>query len=366
MQRRELLRASLAVSALWLSGRQSVFATQATPAATPVRDLEARLDAVLASYAADRRYFGAALIAIDGQPVLRKGYGFADPILQVANTPETGYQIASITKTFTAALIMQLRDEGKLSLDDPAATWLTGYPNLEQDGVQITVRHLLSHTSGVIDFLSLYDLENPASFPPDLGALLDDIKQQPLLSTPGSEFHYSNSGYLYLGQIVRAITSQSWEKALAERITQPLGLSHTWLTPPADPGPQAIGYLPVRGILFPVSHYGRVDLAEAAGGLTSTIDDLLAWDQALWSGKVVSMATLNEMQEPVLDDYGLGLEHARLDNLPAIGHFGQTVGFRTVYERIPELNATVIVLSNRQDLEIGQLAGELAAELPRA
>ena len=366
MQRRAFLRSSLAIPALWLSAGESVSATTGTPVATPTSDLEARLDAVLASYAADRRFFGAALMAIDGQLVLRKGYGFADPRTQLANTPETNYQIASITKTFTAALIMQLRDEGKLSLDDPASRYLPDYPNLEQDSVEITIRQLLSHTSGVIDFLSLYDLRNPFSFPPDLATLLDRIKEEPLVFTPGSDFLYSNSGYLYLGQIIREITGQNWAAALAERITEPLGLRRTWLNPPADPAPQAIGYYTLSGLLLPVSQYGRPDLAEAAGGLTSTVDDLLAWDQALWSGKVVSLETVEEMAKPIRNNYGLGLEHTRLNDLPAIGHFGQTVGFRTVYERIPELNATIIVLSNRQDLEIGALADELAAELPRA
>ena len=164
---------------------------------------------MLAPYAADNRFFGAALIAIDGKPVLRKGYGFANPMQKIANTPETGYQIASITKTFTASLIMQLRDEGKLSIDDPASTYLSGYPNLERDGVAVTIKQLLSHTSGVVDFLSLYDLEDPSSFPPDLPALIDNIKRQPLEFTPGSDYLYSNSGYLFLGRIIEQITGSA-------------------------------------------------------------------------------------------------------------------------------------------------------------
>jgi CubicO group peptidase (beta-lactamase class C family) len=140
-------------------------------------------------------------------------------------------------------------------------------------------------------------------------------------------------------------------------------MTHTWLTVPADPGPQAIGFLSVRGLLLPISTFGRTDLAEAAGGITSTVDDLLIWDQALWSGIVVPPATLAEMETPVLNDYGLGLAQSTLDGMPAIGHFGHTVGFRTDYEHIPELNATIIILSNREDIELGQISDALASEL---
>jgi len=358
-----MLKTVLAASFFQLTGGWRALASQATPVAMPGSALEGRLDAVLAPYADDRRFFGAALIAIDGKPVLRKGYGFANPMQKIANTPETGYQIASITKTFTASLIMQLRDEGKLSIDDPASLYLSGYPNLERDGVAVTIKQLLSHTSGVVDFLSLYDLENPSSFPPDLPALIDNIKRQPLAFTPGSDYLYSNSGYLFLGRIIEQITGSSWETELNRRLLEPLGMTHTWLTPPADPGPQAIGFLSVRGLLLPISTFGRTDLAEAAGGITSTVDDLLIWDQALWSGKVVSLETLAEMKTPVLNDYGLGLSHTSLDSMPAIGHFGHTVGFRTDYEHIPKLNATIIILSNREDIELDEISEALASEL---
>jgi CubicO group peptidase (beta-lactamase class C family) len=363
VNRRTMLKSLLGAFFFQITGGWRALAAQSTPVATPGSELEGRLDAVLAPYAADRRFFGAALIATDGKPVLRKGYGFANPMQKVANTPETGYQIASITKTFTASMIMQLRDEGKLSIDDPASRYLSGYPNLERDGVAVTIKQLLSHTSGVVDFLSLYDLENPSSFPPDLAALIDNIKRQPLAFTPGSDYLYSNSGYLFLGRIIEQITGASWETVLNQRLLEPLGMTHTWLTVPADPGPQAIGFLSVRGLLLPISTFGRTDLAEAAGGITSTVDDLLIWDQALWSGIVVPPATLAEMETPVLNDYGLGLAQSTLDGMPAIGHFGHTVGFRTDYEHIPELNATIIILSNREDIELGQISDALASEL---
>jgi CubicO group peptidase (beta-lactamase class C family) len=332
----------------------------ATPIASPVADLRVALDALLRDQEADIPFAGAALITQRGETLLQAAYGDADLVERIPNTPDTGYQIASITKTFTATLVMQLRDEGLLALDDPASRYLD-LPNLERDGIPVTIRHLLGHTSGVPDFITLFDLTAVVGYPKTLDELIDRIAEEPLLFTPGSDYAYSSSGYLYLGRIVEAVTGTTWEAALAERILEPLGLSRTWQTPPQRPGPLATGYVVLEGLVVPVSRLGRPDLAESAGGLTSTVGDLRAWFDAFRAGEVVAPETVSEMLERGPYRYGLGFEYAKLGPLEWIGHYGQTIGFRTAMFHQPDRDATMILLSNRQDLEIGPLTEQLGA-----
>ncbi len=340
-------------------------AAPTTPNANPVTDLPAALDALLADQELPVPFSGAALITKGDRILLEAAYGDANLVERIPNTPKTGYQIASITKGFTAALIMQLRDEGKLDLDDPAAQYLPDLPNLELDGVPITIRHLLGHTSGVADFTELFDLTDVASYPATLDELVDRIAAAPLLFTPGSDYAYSSSGYLYLGRIIEAITGATWEAVLEERILDPLDLRRTWLTRPARSGPLATGYLPIEGFIVPVSRLGRPDLAESAGGLTSTLADLHTWLDAFLTGRVVPPAIVGEMLTRGPYRYGLGFEFADLGGMEWLGHYGHTIGFRSALFHQPELDITMILLSNRQDFEIVQLTERLGAVMTR-
>ena len=237
---------------------------------------------------------------------------------------------------------------------------------LDSGASPVTVRHLLNHTSGVPDFLELYDVFDIEHYPESLDVLLDRIAIEPLRFEPGTEFHYSNSGYLYLGRIIEAVTGETWEEALAKRITGPLDLDRTWLTPPDNRGPLATGYLQLDGLVLPVSRLGRPDLAESAGGLTSTTSDLLAWVDAYMAGSVVDLDSVEEMLAPDLADYGLGWETIRVDGVEWHGHYGQTIGFCSALARQREHNATVILLSNRQDFPISHLHRQVMETLQRS
>lgn len=335
-----------------------------TPIAAPTNDLTTELDLLFRDQDVEIPFSGAALVTLGGIKLLDDAYGPADGIAGRDNTIDTGFQIASVTKTLTAALIMQLRDEGAFALDDPAAGYLpTVASELERDGIAVTIRHLLNHTSGVVDFLELYDPLDILSYPESLDALLERIAREPLLFTPGERFHYSSSGYLYLGRIVEQITGQPWEEALAARILEPVGMGATWLTPPPSSGPLALGYLKVELFVIPVSRFGRPDLAEAAGGLTSTTADLHTWIEAFFDGVVVGPSTVEEMLPPGSWDYGLGWSTFDFGGARWIGHFGETIGFRSALFHQPDLNANIIILSNRQDYPISELVDQISARI---
>ena len=338
-----------------------------SPEASPVANLAARIDALIADQTVDIPFTGVALVTVAGVPVLDAAYGFADGVTRTPNTTDTGFQIASITKTMTAALTVQLRDEGAFALDDPASALLPRFADqLDSGASPVTVRHLLNHTSGVPDFLELYDVFDIEHYPESLDVLLDRIAIEPLRFEPATEFLYSNSGYLYLGRIIEAVTGETWEEALAKRITGPLDLDRTWLTPPDNRGPLATGYLQLDGLVLPVSRLGRPDLAESAGGLTSTTSDLLAWVDAYMAGSVVDLDSVEEMLAPDLADYGLGWETIRVDGVEWHGHYGQTIGFCSALARQREHNATVILLSNRQDFPISHLHRQVMETLQRS
>lgn len=331
-----------------------------TPDAVPGGDFAGEINRILSDQTEEAQFAGAVLVSEDGETLFEGAYGEADRLSGEPNTIETGFQIASITKTFTAAQIMQLRNDGAFTLDDPVSALLPDFADqLDSGETPVTIGQLLNHTAGIPDFLDLYDMFDVENYPDSLDILLEGIAAEPLGFEPGTEFGYSNSGYLYLGRIIEAVTGQPWEEALRERITAPLGLDQTWLSPPAERSPLATGYLTVEGLVLPVSRFGRPDLAEAAGGLTSTTADLLTWTHAFMAGEVVDLNTVEEMLTPKYLGYGLGWDLLVADGVEWNGHYGETIGFCSALAHHRDRNATVIILSNRQDFHVGDLTRQL-------
>lgn len=354
--RRRLIGSALTGIAVAHAGR----AAAQTPDAVHRGDIAAEIDRLLSAQTEEAQFAGAVLVTDSGETLFEGAYGEADRLSGELNTTDTGFQIASITKTFTAALIMQLRDEGAFALDDPASALIPEFADqLDSREHPVTIEQLLNHTSGVPDFLDLFDVFDVENYPESLDALIEGIAAEPLGFEPGAEFDYSNSGYLYLGRIVEAVTGQTWEETLRDRITAPLGLDRTWLTPPDRRGPLATGYLTVEGLVLPVSRFGRPDLAEAAGGLTSTTADLLAWTDAFMAGDVVNLDTVEEMLTQKFLGYGLGWDTLETSDADYHGHYGETIGFRSALAHDRERNTTVIILSNRQDFHIGDLTRQI-------
>jgi CubicO group peptidase (beta-lactamase class C family) len=255
-------------------------------------DAVQRADQLMQNYAGEVP--GAALLVLkDGKPLLRKGYGLANLEQHTPVTPQTDFRLASVSKQFTAAAILLLAEDGKLSLDDPVRHWL---PSLPAANGKVTLRQLLDHTGGLIDYEDL--------IPPGQTAQLNDQDVLRMLSAtpnsyfaPGSSYRYSNSGYVLLGLVVEKASGQSLPLFLRTRIFQPLHMDHTLLyahdgaTPIKSGVPnRAYGHSRLGG------HWKRTDqdLTSATrgdGGIYSSIDDLAKWDAALYDDRLLSDAS---------------------------------------------------------------------------
>jgi len=182
------------------------------------QDIEAKVDEYVGTYLKIGNFSGSILIAKEGRILLSKGYGMANLEHDVPNAPQTIFRLGSVTKQFTSMAIMQLREKGRLDVDDPIAKYLPTYPN----GEEITIHHLLTHTSGIPDFGEFPDLQKTIMIPSPVEKTIQRFKDKPLEFTPGEKFKYSNSGYILLGYIIEKVCGTSYEEFLKENVFQPL------------------------------------------------------------------------------------------------------------------------------------------------
>jgi CubicO group peptidase (beta-lactamase class C family) len=308
-----------------------------------------KVDAMMQSYADDAP--GASVLVLrEGVPLLRKAYGLADREQRITATPATNYRLASITKQFTAAAILLLVEDGRMSLDDSVRRWLPSLPALADS---ITVRHLLTHSSGLIDYEDV--------MPSDFVGQLHDADVLRLLESqekthfpPGTAYRYSNSGYALLALMVERASGQSFADFLRLRIFRPLGMAHTLAFVEGGPAIADRAY----GNSESAGRWIRTDQSTTSavlgdGGIYSSIDDLTKWDAALYDDRLLSdqSRALMFMPHVTTDEpdirYGFGW---RITG-ETLWHSGESIGFRNVIVRYPQRRLTVIVLSNRDDPE---------------
>ena len=320
--------------------------TTAAYAKGPTQAHGAEIDALMGLYAGDVP--GASLIVIkDGRPIVRRGFGYANLEQHTKTTPDTNYRLASVSKQFTAACILLLKQDGKLRLDDPIRKWL---PELPDSDSKITVANLLTHTSGLIDYEDLIPSDRTSQIN-DADVLRMIAAQHRLYFAPGSAHRYSNGGYVLLGLIVERISGMDLADFMKQRIFQPLGMDHT-LMYEHDRGPQvpqrAYGYSEVNG-KWTRTDQDVTSATRGDGGIYSNIDDLARWDAALYTDKLLDADSRNlafTPKDPLADpdvDYGFGW---RLSG-DTMWHSGESIGFRNVIIRWPAQHLTVIILSNR-------------------
>lgn len=302
-----------------------------------------------------------------GKITYAKGYGVADLENGVAATPDTVYEIGSLTKQFTAALILQLRDEGKFALDDSIQKYL---PNVPDAWKGVTIRHLLTHTSGIKSYTSMPTFEHVMREPLQDGAFLSFVGAEKLEFAPGEKFSYDNSGYFLLGLLIEKITSKSYRDVLRERIFQPLGMIHSEVNDPsAIIAHRARGYEPRPGKGPSNATYIDMGWPYAAGALVSTVGDLAKWDAALYGDRPVQQTSWQQAWSPSkLNDgtaypYGFGWSLAKLNGISTVEHGGEIPGFNSYILRVPEKKLTVIVLCNASPGIAEPLAREVAGQV---
>jgi CubicO group peptidase (beta-lactamase class C family) len=296
---------------------------------------------------------GASLLVIkDGVPLIRRGYGMADLEQHVAATPATDYRLASVSKQFTAASILLLAEDRKLTLDDSVRHWL---PSLPASTDKVTLRELLSHTGGLIDYEDL--------MPANTTEQLNDNDVLRMLSAtsknyfpPGSAYRYSNSGYVLLGLVVEKASGESLPAFMQQRIFKPLHMDHTlmYVRGGPDVSHRAYGYSEEHGS-WKRTDQDPTSATRGDGGIYSSIDDLAKWDAALYDHRLLSDTSrklafsphAKVVGEPYEASYGFGW---RITG-DTLWHSGESIGFRNVIVRWPKQHLTIILLSNRNDPE---------------
>jgi CubicO group peptidase (beta-lactamase class C family) len=306
---------------------------------------------------------GAALAVMrGGRTVKTAAYGMASLEGRAPATPETAFEIGSITKQFTAAAILLLAQQGKLTVDDKISRHLKDTP---AGWSQITIRHLLTHTSGLKNYTGLDGFELSRHL--TQAQFISQIAAHPLDFAPGEKWAYCNSGYNLLGYIIGNVSGMSYGDFLQQNIFAPLGMTATALREPRALLPsRASGYETNRAGQFILRDSNVTDVF-SAGALVSTVGDLAKWNAALDTDKILTAASRALMWTPVkLNDgtahpYGFGWFLEPWKGQANIGHSGSTDGFSASLQRFPEAGLTVILLTNSDEFDIAtKLAREIA------
>ena len=307
-----------------------------------------KIDELISLYSDYEGFNGSVLVAHEGKIIYKKGFGFANMEWDIPNQVDTKFMIASVTKQFTAMLIMQLVAENKLDLHKPIITYLPEYP--KKNGEKITIHQLLTHSSGIVD--GRYDEKK---FRPK--EMVNQFAETPLEFKPGKRFSYSNSGYTLLGYIIETITEESYEDVLKDKIFTPLNMKNTgfYRHIPLIKS-MSSGYNKSWGNYFNID-YSDESSAYAAGAIYSTVEDLFLWDQALYTETLLPKKYMNliftkHIPASFGGHYGYGWELTEKpigntsEMIETIGHSGTISGYCALFTRIPSSNSSIIFLNN--------------------
>lgn len=334
----------------------SITAALAAPPDAPT----AKMDEYVSAFAQQDRFMGSILVAKGGQVLIAKGYGLADREFAAPNTTDTKFRLGSLTKQFTAAAILQLQQQGKLSVDDLVSKYIPKSPPAWKD---ITIQELLSHTSGIPNYTSFPDYKEQERLPTTPLKLIQRFIDKPLDFAPGTKFSYSNSGYVVLGYIVQKVSGESYESYLKHNILDPLDLQSTGYDRAAKIlKSRASGYVP-HGAQLINSDFIDMSVPFAAGALYSTVNDLYRWDRALYTEKVLPKPALEKMFTPSQGDYGDGWFITKLFDHKIETHTGGINGFAAYIARYPDDDACIVVLANLQTAPTARIGKGLAAIL---
>ena len=308
----------------------------------------------------------SVLVARDGKILFEKGYGLADIEHQVPVTAETKFRIGSISKQFTAAAILKLQEQGKLSVEDKLSKYYPDFPR----GGEVTLRHLLTHTSGIHSYTDKPGFMDSVTKPIKPDALVKSFENDPFDFHPGEKWSYCNSGFFLLGCIVEKVSGESYEEFLRKTFFEPLGMRNTGVHhSDAELKNVALGYDggPKRAVNWDMSWAG------GAGALYSTVGDLYRWNEAIFHYKILTAATLEAAFTPVKTaanqgdnpdaGYGFGWAIAKFRGASEISHGGGLNGFTSFLLRLPGKNVTVAVLANGAPNAVPQTLAHVATEL---
>ena len=333
-------------------------AAQPTPSDEQVA---ARAEGYMQTLFARRGFGGSVLLARGDRVIFNQAYGFADVEHKVLNTPETLFRIASITKPFTAAAVLKLHEQGRLSVEDAFCDRIPACPPAWRG---IRIRQLLNHSSGIPNFTAQPFFQEGQRLQGEPGAIAARVQNLPLLFEPGARTEYSNTNYLLLGLVVEHTARKKLEPFLKEQFFDRLGMASTMLDRPETivPG-RARGYVWSRASGILNAPYVEMPLHKANGGLLSTAQDLFRWVRGLRAPGVLGQASIDAMTTASPGGYGFGWGVGTVGGRPFYGHAGDISGFSSQLVHVPSEDATIVVLMNNQAADAPRMAADLAAIL---
>lgn len=323
----------------------------AVPAGAVPADFKARADALLKTSYPAAGPGAAVIVTDDGKIVYEAGRGLADITAKTPITPATVFRMGSISKQFSAAIVLQLAAEGKLSLDDKLSRFLPAFP---KPGADATVAQLLNHTVGVQSYTNIpgWMVEANTNKAYTTEQMIAQFKDLPSPFKPGEKWDYNNSGYVLVGAVIEKVTGKPWYQNVDERIAKPLGLTTIRYGVLEGETPNmAAGYTDAEGKVAPAQKI-HMSVPHAAGALIGSVEDLAKWADALHHGKVVPQPYYARMIAPTSlpdgskQDYGFGIAPREVRGHPAIGHGGGIFGFSTDSIYLPQEDVFVAVFTN--------------------
>ena len=322
------------------------------------KEFRSEADAFLSRLKAEEAFSGAVLVATNGEVVFAKGYGLANREHSIANGTNTIFRLGSVTKQFTAMCILILQEDHKLKLTDLISQYVEDCPEAWRS---ISIHHLLTHTSGIPNFTEFPDNMRFERLPTTAAETLRRFSDKPLGFEPGTRMRYSNSGYVLLGYIIEQVSGTTYDEFVSKRIFQPLGMKQSGYDHPADILPHRASGYAMQGDDIVNCVPFAMDTPHAAGALYSTVEDLLTWDQSLYSTRLVSASTLDAMFTPFKSDYCYGWNHRKTGDRTRYQHAGGISGFSTCVVRFPKKRVYVVVLSNHQWTDAAGIAEKLGS-----
>jgi CubicO group peptidase (beta-lactamase class C family) len=332
------------------------------------QDKAGKIDGLMKLYSDYGRFNGTVLVAENGQVIYKKGLGLADMEWHIPNKPDTKFRLGSITKQFTSMLILQLVEEGKISLEGKLSDTLPYYR--EDTGKKVTIHHLLTHTSGIPSYTNLPNFGREVSRNPyGVEEFVKKFCSGDLEFEPGAKFSYNNSGYFLLGAVIEKVTAKPYEKVLEERIFKPLAMNNSGYDHHATIMPnRAAGYeQSLDG--YSNAPYLDMSLPYAAGSLYSTVEDLYIWDQALYTDRLLSSKMKELLFRPHVQNpggaygYGWGVGKKKLPQskreISVISHGGGINGFNTLIERYVDDKHLIVLLNNTGGTNLGEMSAAI-------
>ena len=323
------------------------------------QDIISKADRYLSKLTKARLFSGSVLIARNGKVLISNGYGEADRKKHWVNTAQTKFRLGSLTKQFTAMAILILQAQGKLNVHDRICTYFSECPATWQ---KITIHQLLTHTSGIPDFTRFPDFQTTQGAPSSPTQTIARFKDKPLDFQPGKKFSYSNSGYILLGAIIERASGATYEAFLRDNIFIPLQMVNSGYD--HNNSDLAVGYRDQTSI---PADYIDMSIPYAAGGLYSTVEDLYRWDQALYTDKLIPKNLRDKMIAPFALmpnggglGYGYGWGISKEGNHQMVGQEGVVNGFHGVIARYPNNKIVIIILGNRQDMNLFEMRTQIA------